>query len=303
MSLHRQVCVAALLALSACEEAPPIDVEPINCTWEEDLVGGAMGLTEEPLAMQVCGDGQVWVEEEGEAVAIRELSVVAAPAQVLRTEDGRLVLGVTLEDPSLDLIVVPELVRGERTRNVYLGVNLDAQSLGVGWFDPLDPQATSDYQTSMTLYASDTEPVRAELFFANKGGGAWSMIPMVPIVDGSFFGVLRPLGRAELQFNADGELESVRDGTFEDPVSAELRWEVHLESPPEGPSGFWTTSMVGGSRVEAFEQDGVAASKLSGIVLGSRGEVVGYGADGRAQTLGWVLDGIEGWLAPVGVRG
>lgn len=300
MSLRRQVCVAALLALSACEEGPSGEDEPSDCTWEDDLGGGAMGLSEEPLAMRVCGGGQVWVEEEGEAVATRELSVVAAPAQVLRTKDGRLVLGVTLDDPSLDLIVVPELVRGERTRNAYLGVNLDAQSWGAGPFNLLDPILTSDYMTSMTVYGSDDEPVTVDMFFANKGGGAWSMIPMV---DRSASGPMRGLGRAELQFNADGELESVHDGAFEDPVSAELRWEVHLESPPGGPSGFRTTSVAADSSVEAFEQDGVAASKLSGIVLGPRGEVVGYGEDGRAQTVGWVLDGIEGWLAPVRLQG
>lgn len=299
MRLHRQVCVAAVLALSACEE-DPFDAESPDCTWEGEMDGTAIELTEEGLTLRVCGDAQVWVQEGGDAVAISEFSVVAAPAAVLRTDDDRLVLGVTPDTPSLGLLVVPELLPGERTRNAYLDVNLDPSEIGTGPFDPLDPTSTSEYQTSFTLHSSDQEPVDVQLYFTNKGAGAWSMVPMAP---GSTSDSQRALGTAELQFSVDGEFVSIRDGSFEDPVTAALSWEMHLESPPGGPSGFRATSVAGASSIEAFEQDGVASSRVTGVALTRRGEMVGFGDDGRTRTLGWVLDGLQGWLVPVGSPG
>lgn len=295
MRFRRQICVAALLALSACEE-DSFDAEAPDCAWADDEGDGAIELTEDPLSFRVCGDAQVWVQEEGDPVAVREFSMVTTPAAVVRTESRNLVLGVTPDDPGLGLIVVPQLLAGERTRNVYLALNLDPSTFGAGPFDPLDPAGTSDYQTSLTLHASDREPVDLQLHFTNLGSGAWSMVPMAP---GPPPGVLWPLGKAELQFSVDGTLDWVRHGTFEDPLLTGLSWEVHFEAPADGPRGFRTTSVAGASRVQAVEQDGVAASRLSGVALTRRGEMLGFGEDGRTQTLGWLLDGLEGWLVPV----
>lgn len=299
MRLSRQVYAAALLALASCEEQS-LDLEMHDCAWDSEQDGGAIELSEEPQTLRVCGDAQVWVQEEGDAVALRDLSVVAAPAHALRTDDGRLVLGVTPESPSLDIIVVPELIPDERTRNVYLGLNLDPSGFWGVPFDPLDPSGTSDYQTSLTLHASGHEPVDIRLYFTNNGGGAWSMAPMAP---GSTPGTQWPLGEAELQFSADGRLMSMHHGTFKDPVSPELSWNLHLEPPPEDRFRFRTTSVAGDSGVEDTEQDGVASSRVSGLAVTSRGEVVGFGVDGRTLTLGWLLDGLRGWVVPVGPRG
>ena len=110
MLIHRQLCVAALFALSACEETP-LDAEPPDCLWDESEENrSVMELNEDGLTLRVCGDAQVWVQDDGQAVAIRELSVVAGPASVLRTDDARPILGVTADEPTLGLLVVPELL-------------------------------------------------------------------------------------------------------------------------------------------------------------------------------------------------
>lgn len=290
MLLDRQRLVACLMMplLGCAAGAEDSHAHQRACSVDDDLDGAPISILDGPVEIGVCGDGRLVTIDGATTRAVLEWS----DFETIETEFGAL-LGVSADAPELGPLVVPAGVVGEPTRNVYLSMNLNPGYPTAGPFDPRDPFTTCDYLTSMTVYGEEGMRMEVLVAFENRGGAQWAMYALSECEEY----VPSLLGEATLQFSTNGELESVEGGTFLSPCSdnPDATWQVHLMGP-----GARTTSLAASSAVDAVENDGSESSALVGLVVTRRGEVLASYADSvEPRSLGWVLDGIEGWLVPL----
>ena len=165
-------------------------------------------------------------------------------------------------------------------------MNLHSTDTFIRPFDPLSPSATSDYQTSFTVYGPMGEPCDIQLYMVKLGDTAWRAIPMY---DRSTAGALEVLGECSLVFTADGALAPSSPCTVESPLHSQEAEPWELSFSPE------TTTRRSASQVYGVQQDGRERGELQGLDLTPRGEIQARYSNGVTDSW-WILDGVEGWL-------
>src|ERR1041385_5615705 len=88
-------------------------------------------------------------------------------------------------------------------------LNLDAHATVPPAWDPTNPNTTSNYATSATVYDSLGAAHHVEVFFRSQGAGAWEYHAMVDGGDlaGGVKGTLTEIGTGTLLFNSAGALQ------------------------------------------------------------------------------------------------
>jgi flagellar hook protein FlgE len=195
-----------------------------------------------------------------------------------------------------DIRINPGTIPATATGQVTIGANLDSDSTALT-FDPLNPAATSNFSTSVTVYDSLGAAHSTTVYFVKTAApGAWDWHAMVD--GGEITG-----GTAGVPFEgANGSLTFTTDGELDTEVTAASSWDF-LGATPAQVIGFdfgdsittdsgtglaGTTQFASASNTTALTQDGFASGSVASINISQDGLITGSFTNGQRRTLGQV---------------
>jgi flagellar hook protein FlgE len=192
--------------------------------------------------------------------------------------------------PAATDIQIDSQLAPRATTEADMALNLDASSeiLATPW-DPTNPETTSNYSTSMTVYDSLGNAHRMDMYFRNNGGGAWEWHAMV---DGSELtgGLPGPveIGSGSLQFNTDGALDSdtinFSSADFIDATPGQILNIDFGDAITDGGTGLSGTTMYGAaSAVTSTSQDGYASGVLADLSMADDGTMRARYSNGQTR--------------------
>jgi flagellar hook protein FlgE len=162
-------------------------------------------------------------------------------------------------------------------------LNLDANATVPAAWDPTNPNSTSNYATSATVYDSLGAAHHVEVFFRSQGAGAWEYHAMVDggdLAGGGIPGTLTEIAAGTLAFNASGALASqaltASSASFLNAAPAQAIAFSFGDDIATGGTGLaGTTQFAGSSSVNGLDINGRSAGKLTDIVISDDGKIRG----------------------------
>lgn len=228
--------------------------------------------------------GQLSIKNDGSLVTADGLSVQGYRANT----DGT--FGTTLTGIVLPSAPIPP----KATAVMKIAANLDASATPpANAFDPLDPSATSNLATSMTVYDSLGNGHAVDVYFAKTAAGAWDyhvLAKGAELNGGSATGS-DEIGNGQLAFDSSGALMTVTEGTPTAPsfngatANQPLTFDFGSQTTPA--SGTPGTGLDGltqygsASSVGAQSQNGYASGALSGVKIDANGIINGVYTNGQ----------------------
>lgn len=213
-----------------------------------------------------------------------------------------------------DVVLSNALSPPQPTTQVELAANLDAGVTEIpGGFDPLDPNATSNYSTGLTVFDSLGNEFFTTVFFTKTDAatGTWEWNATLPPADTT----LPPVAGADYVVQGGGTLTFDTAGTLTAVTGAAQTYEFAGGGAPGqavtfsfGPiagvgTGSPTTSYARESEVSRIDQDGYEAGTLQSIGVDRQGFVTGQFSNGETLALAQLalatFPNVEG-LASVG---
>jgi flagellar hook protein FlgE len=256
--------------------------------WQQ----GAITRTDNPLDLAISGGGMFMVKGQH-----------AGQNNQFYTRDGRFHLdnqgyvtnqsGLRLQGYAIDgrgtrSLSPGDLPLGARqsppvaTTKAAMRISLDSSSAVKPAWDPADPNATSNYGTSATVYDSLGAAHHVDVFFRAQGGGAWEYHAMVDggDVTGGVAGTPVEIASGTMQFTTDGALQSQAVATSTaDFVNATPGQAVAFNFGDDIASGgtgrAGTTQYTGTSAVNGLDVDGRSAGKLTDVQIADDGKISG----------------------------
>jgi len=181
------------------------------------------------------------------------------------------------------------------TTSAAMTLNLDANAVPPAAFDPLDPNATSSYATSETVFDSLGAPHHVEVFFRAQGAGNWEWHAMVDggELAGGTPGALTEIATGALTFDTAGALQSQTvAGSTADFVNATPGQVIAFTFGDDTASGgtglAGTTQFAAASTVNGLDIDGRSAGKLTEIQISDDGTIRGVFDNGDQINLAQV---------------
>jgi flagellar hook protein FlgE len=191
----------------------------------------------------------------------------------------------------LSTVTVPlNAIPPQVTQNVGVVANLDSNAAtpALAW-DPLDPGATSNFSTSITVYDSLGAGHSADIYFVNTGAGAWDYHVLVSgdEIDPPQPGRNVEVGSGSLTFTTDGALDTFTEAA---PISVDfanatagqvitLDFGSQLSGGGTGLDGL--TQFAAASNVAQQSQDGYASGDFTGLTVNGQGIVEGIYTNGQ----------------------
>ena len=178
------------------------------------------------------------------------------------------------------------------TADLDVNLNPTPDPAGPFVFDPLDPHATSDYQSSMTVYDSLGNAHDVQMFFVNNGGGAWEWHAMVDgsELNGGTPGQLTEIADGTLGFDTDGNLDTeTLNASSADFVGATpgqaIQFDFGDAITTDGGTGAGSTQHAGASTIESVSQNGREPGELVDIITADDGTVSGLYSNGETEPM------------------
>ncbi len=178
------------------------------------------------------------------------------------------------------------------TTEMNMSLNLDAQGAVGPAFDPTDPQGTSDYATSATVYDSLGTAHRVDLYFRKSGVGGWEWRGMVDggELNGGTAGVQTEIASGTLSFTTSGELNTeTLVSSSADFVGAAAAQSIAFDfgdAIADGGTGLLgTTQFASPSTVNSLDQDGYATGSLVDVSIGDDGTIEGVFSNGQRRSV------------------
>jgi flagellar hook protein FlgE len=237
--------------------------------------------------------GQFKLDNGGYLVNLDGLRVQgfpADPAGAVSTIPGDLLVGNAQATP---------LPTGLVTMKGNLQSN--ATVLTAPW-DPLNPSATSNFATSVTVYDSLGNPLAVQAFFRKTATGQWAFHAMTDGkgVTGGVPGQLTEIGTGTLSFDSNGALTAVTQTSTFNPIGAVNPQPLTFnfgDPTGSGGTGFaGMTQFASQSAATFVGQDGFPAGQLSGVQVEQDGVISGVFSNGQHRVLGKVA--VAGFPAP-----
>jgi flagellar hook protein FlgE len=183
------------------------------------------------------------------------------------------------------------------TSEIAVTANLDAGApILVPAWDPLDPAATANYSTSMTVYDSLGEQRTLDVYFRKTADNAWEYHVLADGADiaGGTAGVFQEIGTGgTLTFDTNGALSDAQTtqlsidfaggATPAQLIDVDFGQDI-LNDGATGLAG--TTQFASASAVSAQSQDGYASGEFSGIAIDGVGLVQGLYTNGEKIAIG-----------------
>jgi flagellar hook protein FlgE len=167
------------------------------------------------------------------------------------------------------------------TTKATMTLNLDANSAVPAPWDPTNPNTTSNYATSETVYDSLGAPHHVEVYFRAQGAGAWEYHAMVDGGDlaSGIKGTLTEIGSGTLTFNTAGALAAQSSTSLANFVNATPAQVINFNFGDDiaaGGTGLaGTTQFAGASAVNGLDIDGRSPGNLTDITIGDDGKIQG----------------------------
>ena len=217
-------------------------------------------------------DGRFQLDNKGYMVdqhGMRLQGYTIAPDGTRQTSIGDLPLGAHQSPP------LP-------TSNAKLTLNLDANGAVPAAFDPTNPNATSNYATSTTVYDSLGQSHNVQMYFRNAGGGNFEWHAMVDggELQGGTAGTQTEIGSGTMTFDATGKLQAqattASSASF---LNAQANQAINFNFGDDIASGgtglAGTTSFAGSNTVTATDVDGHGSGNLIDVSIGDDGKITG----------------------------
>lgn len=230
--------------------------------------------------------------------------------------EGYNVLGFNLNDDgdtTGDLTQIwadtQSFISAHASENVALNTNLDSDAEVGPAFDPLDPNGTSNYATSIQAYDSLGTTHLMTTYFTKTGPQAWAWNTVVDGGDltGGTVDQLTVVGSGTLNYDASGDLINMTDAaggpyelystpgdTSSDPVvprptvsttAAALLWNNGSVQDQQVALDMQTTQYASPSVVVSQEQDGYGTGTLVKLSLDNDGYLTGNFSNGTPRRL------------------
>jgi flagellar hook protein FlgE len=181
------------------------------------------------------------------------------------------------------------------TTKASMTVNLDANATAPPPFDPANPNTTSTFATSETVYDSLGAAHHVDVYFRAQGAGQWEFHAMVDGKDlaGGSPGTPTEIASGTLAFNAAGALQqqavNASSANFVNATPAQaiaFNFGDDIASGGTGLAG--STQFAAASSVEALDVDGHSAGNLTDIQISDDGKIRGIFDNGDKLELAQV---------------
>lgn len=245
-------------------------------------------------------DGSFQIDKDGFVVNGDNLRVQGYPT------DGAGGLLNAAGDLQLDL----NSIAPNPTAEVNIVANLNAEdAISTGTpFDITNPNTTSDFSTSMTVYDSLGKGHQLEIYFKKSGDAppAWDyhVATAGDEVTPAAATALVELGNGSLTFNTDGSLDSysltqvTANWAGADPATIDLNLGAGTAGGGTGVDGITQYALP--SATTFLSQDGFGSGDLAGLNIDETGTMLGLFSNGQQRVLGQVAlarfsnnDGLE----------
>jgi flagellar hook protein FlgE len=180
------------------------------------------------------------------------------------------------------------------TANSAMTLNLDANAVVPPPWDPANPNTTSNYATSETVYDSLGAAHHVDVYFRSQGGGAWEFHAMVDGAEltGGTPG-LTEIANGTLTFNAAGALQQqALNASSADFLNANPGQVINFTFGDDIASGgtglAGSTQFAGASAVTSLDIDGRSSGKLTDIQIATDGKITGVFDNGDKIALAQV---------------
>jgi flagellar hook protein FlgE len=181
------------------------------------------------------------------------------------------------------------------TKELKMSMNLDSRE-NVMVFDPKNPDKTSNYNTSATVYDNVGTARLVTTYFNKKADGMWEYHAMVDGADAAngVPGQLSEMANGQLKFNAKGVLEEEIPGlnSFNFNKGAAPGQQITLDfgkTIKEGGTGLDASTQYGSkSSIARHSQDGSSAATLASMSFNDEGILTAVYDNGVQRELGQV---------------
>ncbi|HEY0191190.1 MAG TPA: flagellar hook-basal body complex protein, partial [Kofleriaceae bacterium] len=168
------------------------------------------------------------------------------------------------------------------TTKSSMTLNLDANADVKAAWDPANPNTTSNYATSETVYDSLGNAHHADVYFRSQGNGQWEYHAMVDGGDlsGGTKGTPTEITSGALTFNTNGSLQAQTQNAapvnFSNATAGQNIAFSFGDDIASGGTGFaGSTQYAGNSAVNGLDVDGHAGGKLVDIAISDDGTITG----------------------------
>ena len=237
--------------------------------------------------------GQFTVDKDGYLVNLEGLRVQGFPADTagaLTAQPGDLLVGTASAQP-------------RATANVQVKANLQADAAIGAPFDPANPNGTSNFSTSMTVYDTLGAAHGVQVFFTKTASGAWDWNAMTDGagLTGGTAGTLTSIASGTLAFDTAGALTTVTQASNFLPLGAVNPQALNFNfGDPTGVGAgtglLGVTQFASPSASTFIGQDGFGSGQLASIRIDPTGNINGVFTNGQTRVLGQVA--VAGFSAP-----
>ncbi len=193
------------------------------------------------------------------------------------------------------------------TTNAKMTLNLDSNATAPAAFDPANPNTTSNYATSATVYDSLGKEHRVEVYFRSQGNGNWEWHAMADggELAGGTPGQLTEVATGGMTFDPTGKLQTqTTTSSSASFVGAAPNQVVTFDFGDDIASGGTglggTTQFSGVSAIAGLEIDGHGFGNLTDLSINEDGTITGIFDNGDRLELAKIaladfanLDGLE----------
>jgi len=222
--------------------------------------------------------GQFRMDESGHLVNLEGLRVQGYTAATDGSVSG------PLGDLNLGAVNSP----AKSTGSITLKGNLSSDApVMTTPFDPANPDATSNFSSSVTVYDSLGKAHQMDVYYSHTGPGTWEFHAVTDVA-----GVPTDVATGSLSFDSDGKLTDATTGpfTFSPPDATPQDITFNFgDSTVNGGTGLGGFTQFANASATTFtNQDGFEAGVLSRIDVDSQGNVVGMFTNGQSRTVAQV---------------
>ncbi len=265
------------------------------------MAQGAIVSSDSPTDLAVSGDGMfVLMGREGQTFTRAGNFHFDREGKLVNT-DGYHVQGFKADETGritsklTDITVDRTVIDARPTNKVDMFVNLDLRADKNVDFNPLKPEATSQFATGVTVYDSAGTPRTVSMFFNKTGDGEWTWRVMAKgedLLDGKP-GTMVEQASGKLLFDVDGRLnEVVTDKnrfSFNKGALKDQEIEFNFgKTKVKGGDGTQCTQYGTSSEAYKTVQDGFSTGTLSGMTFNDDGTLTGVYSNGQTIALSQV---------------
>jgi flagellar hook protein FlgE len=218
--------------------------------------------------------GQLTIDNDGFLVNQQGLNVQG----YLANADG------TLQASISDLAVPTASLSPFATTEIEVTANLDPRD-PVLTFNIAQPDTTSNFSSSITVFDSLGTGRTLDVYFNNAGGNLYNYTVVADGAElaGGTAGTDTIVGSGTLQFNTDGALDFAGGATAGQIVALNFGDDI----TNDGATGLGgTTQFASDSAVSSQAQDGYASGEFSGLAIDGTGLVQGLYTNGQKIAIG-----------------